>query len=222
MERDRWNQTYLRQVTARQCLCSHDLDSAHVDTRLEIQLEFLALQRQAQFALQLQSLRQFHRQFARKELHIVTPAFLGTVQRRVGVLEQRAGIRAIVRVERHANAAADAVLAPAGVAGFSHRLRHQLENAARRIGTDLAVGQQHKFISALARHRVEAAYAQAQARGHDLQQLVPDLVPDGVVDQLEAVEIDENHSYPRVVDGCAPYRQLQTVLEQRAIGEPRQ
>ncbi|MNM29420.1 hypothetical protein D3C81_399610 [compost metagenome] len=90
----------------------------------------------------------------------------------------------------------------------------------------LAVAQfrQHdgKFIAALARQRVAAAQAVLQAQRHLLQQLVALDVAERVVDQLEAVQVDEHHGQFRQLAARLDHGQAQAVLEQHAVRQVRQ
>ena len=51
--------------------------------------------------------------------------------------------------------------------------------------------QNHEFIAALAADRVCAAHAGEQPLRHGLQQVVADVVAKGVIDVLEAIQIEE-------------------------------
>ena len=65
-----------------------------------------------------------------------------------------------------------------------------------------------------------SAHRRRQALGHDLEQAVADIVAQGVVDVLEAIEVDEHHGEPRAVARRRVDRLLQAVVQQRAVGEP--
>ena len=51
--------------------------------------------------------------------------------------------------------------------------------------------QHHELVAAEPRHDVAGTQALAQARGHLAQQHVAGLMPQRVVDDLEAIEVDE-------------------------------
>ena len=79
--------------------------------------------------------------------------------------------------------------------------------------------QKHEFVAAQSRDRVPFLDTGGQPLGGDLQQTISDVVAEGVVDQLEVVEIDERQAERPLVPVCQRQRLLQTVLEQVAVGE---
>ena len=61
----------------------------------------------------------------------------------------------------------------------------------------MTIDEQHELVAAQARDGVAVADTGSEPRGDGLQQLVADMMPETVVDELETVEIDEGHGDPR-------------------------
>ena len=58
--------------------------------------------------------------------------------------------------------------------------------------------QHHKFVATETRHGVALAHGVAQTRRHHPQHLVASIVPIGIVDRLETVEINEHDAETRM------------------------
>ncbi len=82
------------------------------------------------------------------------------------------------------------------------------------------VRQKHReFVPALACDGIAGANAVADALGALAQQFVALEMPVGVVDQLEAVQVDEHHPDPTLPARRLHQGQFEMVLEQSAIGQ---
>ena len=103
---------------------------------------------------------------------------------------------AVIRMKRDTDAAADeiALLDHPRLRDRCQHLFHQLPHI---LGTRVTVDQQHELVAAQARDGVAVTDAGPEPRGHGFQQLVADVMPETVVDELETVEIDEGHGDPR-------------------------
>ncbi len=82
-------------------------------------------------------------------------------------------------------------------------------------------GRQHhrELIAAEPRDRIGRAQRVAQARRHFLQHLIAGVMPERVVDLLEAIEIEQQHGEALVIAMRAQDRLLQPIEEQRAVGQ---
>ena len=76
-----------------------------------------------------------------------------------------------------------------------------------------------ELVAAEPGQRVALAQRAAEALGDDLEQLVAVVVPERVVDLLEAVEVDEQHR-DRAVRAHALDRALDALVEERAVRQP--
>ena len=91
----------------------------------------------------------------------------------------------------------------------------------RQLGAiDIGGRQQHReFVATQPRHRVGRAQGAAQPHRHFLQHLIAGVMAERVVHFLEAVEIDQQHGEAALVAMRSQDRLLQSILEQRAIGQ---
>ena len=79
--------------------------------------------------------------------------------------------------------------------------------------------QHDEFIASLPAHRVRAAYAIHQALGDGLKKLVADRMSQGIVDVLEAVQIQKQHRDSFLVTRRQGDRLADPVVQQHAIGQ---
>jgi hypothetical protein len=189
---------------------------------LVIHHELLFQHRPAQIVLQLQLLRHARIHLRRVEQILVARA-LGVLQRRLGILEQALGVRPVRRIQRHTRARRDAQVASAQrirpLRGAGEDLLEKVDHIGRTLGT--AAGER-KVIAAHVGEDVGLPERGLQPRGERPQELVARLAPEGIVDVPEALDV-EHHDGEHVP--VAPRRRhalLQPVLEQRAVGQPRQ
>ena len=82
--------------------------------------------------------------------------------------------------------------------------------------------QHHELVAAQARHDVAGAQALLQALGHFAQQRVAGLVAEAVVDELEAVEVDEQHRKLALVATRQREHVVEQLAEHHAVGQPGQ
>jgi len=87
---------------------------------------------------------------------------------------------------------------------------------------DLAFEQHQEFVAADAGHRVADTGQLAQALADLAQHGVTAAVSVGVVDRLEAVEVDEQHGQPGRRAVHARHRGGELVLEHQPIGQLRE
>ena len=125
-------------------------------------------------------------------------------------------------MQRDADAGGDEQLVPFEMQRLRDRVK-QLLRDERRVGLRLDVRDQHgEFVAAHARDGVLLAQHGAQPRADDLQQLVAEGVAEGVVDDLEAVEIEEHHRHGMLGAAGVGERHRQPVAEQTPVRQSRQ
>ncbi len=101
--------------------------------------------------------------------------------------------------------------------------RHDPLDDAVRAALVVPLGdQQHELVAPGARDSVPVAHARDETLAGDAQQPVADVVAEAVVDQLEVVEIDEGDAERALVTVRERELLVEPVLEQVAVGEPRQ
>ena len=79
-------------------------------------------------------------------------------------------------------------------------------------------GAAHELVAAETRRRVAFSRTSAEPRRHLLQQLVAGLVPQRVVDDLEAIEIEEQPANGRRVRRACAIAWLQQLAEHQRLG----
>jgi len=209
-------------VPAHEGLDAHQTARVDFHLRLVIEEHLVLFQRAAQKGFQTQALDALARHRRRIEAVAVAPARLGLVHGHVGIADQHVQVQRIVRIQADAHAAGDEQF----MAGHRERLvehGHQLFGHLRRAILAVYAFEQHdEFIAAQARQGVAFAQARRQLPGHLLQQFVAHMVAQGVVDVLEAVQVDEQHGQLLLVARGAQQRVLQAVVEQQAVRQRRQ
>ena len=191
-----------------------------VDDRLVEDLELAALQRPAQLGLGPHAGHGAGAHRLVEQLVAPAAARLGAVHRRVGVAEQRRGRVGPRRGQGDARAHREEVLAAVEDQRPGHRGREplgDLGDAAPRVD----VGADHdELVAAQARDGVGHPHRGGQPRRQGEQHLVAGGVAEGVVDRLEAVEVEHED---RDVDALAlPAGQgvSEAVERERAVGQP--
>ena len=140
---------------------------------------------------------------------------LHVVHRDVGVLEQRVGILAVGGIERYADAGGGADLVAGDIQRPPQLLDYLLGNDRGVLGLRQLGQQDGELVPAHAGQRVAAAQTGLQARGHALEQLVALGMAEGVVDQLEAIEVDEQQRDQAAIAPRRHQRDAEPVEEQR-------
>src|SRR5437660_4972886 len=178
-----------------------------VDDRLIMHIELAGLQCRAQARFDRDALLQASVHSGTEELEVVSAAVLGLIHRRVRVSEQLTHVLAVARTEAHP----DADARHEWPAVHDNRSGECLVDAASHLVYLLgALGALHHHDELVATHAhddVFRAHCGAYALRHDLQQLVTRLVAAGVVDVLEAIQIEEQHRKHRaaalgILDGA--------------------
>ena len=128
-----------------------------------------------------------------EEPNTIATACLGLVQRQIGALQQPLRIGAILRCERAADADGGGefvfVEVDRGAQGG-----YQAVGKRSRLVPAVSPGLNHdEFIATEPRHDVIRPRLRAQAIGDRLEQEIAAVMSKGVIDLLEAVEIDEVH-----------------------------
>ena len=106
------------------------------------------------------------------------------------------------------------------------RLRHRLQHPARRDGGILRVlhfrKQHDEFIASLPADRVRSARAIHQASCDGLEKSVADRMPQGIVDVLEAIQIQEHHRRLFRMTPGQDDRLRDPFVQEHSIGQPGQ
>ena len=105
------------------------------------------------------------------------------------------------------------------------RVANCVHQAVRDLGRCRGVGllEEHaELVTAKAGERVLCSEACGHPRRGDLQQLVANVVTAGIIDELEAVQVEVEHRERLAATPCAVFRVTDTLHEQRAVRQARQ
>ena len=150
----------------------------------------------------------------------VTPGGLGLVHGGIGAAHQLFLVGGIARVQGHPHTARHVQFVPLHHRGFADGgYQPFVDDALQLVGTAHVAQQHHKLIAAQAADGVVGPHGLGQAVGHGAQQAVTDVVAQGVVHELEAVQVDEQDRHLFARDGRLRQRLAQALLAQRAVGQ---
>ena len=194
-----------------------------LDHRLVEHPQLAAVERVAQAGLELEPLH--HPRVHRLVEHGVAGAALrlGAVHGDVGVAHDVLR-RAVGGHERDADAGRHVELAVVDVERRGERLLQALGDDRGAADVLDLLEQQRELVAAVAGDGVAGAQRTFDALGDGHQQAVADEVAERVVDELEAVEVAEQHGAAELVlvAARALEAELQAVEEERAVGQPGQ
>ena len=138
----RWGDEAPLVLPAQQRLGAGDAATGAIELRLVVQAQLVALQGVVELVFKQQGVRRGRGHALAVDLNAVAAIALGLVHGQVGVAHQRDRVRAVLRVERQADAGGHAQLMFAnlhrGIEHFVHLGRHQLP-----VGLGLDARQQH-------------------------------------------------------------------------------
>ncbi len=207
-------------VPAQQRLEAGDAAAPHVDERLVVQLHLLGSERRphvdVELAVALDLLLQRRVEGAPATLAVR----LGAVEGEIGAHEEARRLDGVVGHVGDADADADlqqSLVDPEGPAQVGHGPGGQ----RLRLGPSHVAGDHRELVAAEAEDAVRAADGE-QARRDLLQQPVADEVAAGVVDGLEAVEVEIEQGAAALGRAHLAAHDLQRLLEVGPVGQPGQ
>lgn len=156
-----------------------------------MQHELSQFQRARQFLQQLQAVAGGGRHRAFEKAVAVAAGMFGMGHCRIGMRQQLVLATGVFRVQRNANAAAQAQLVVGNQERYRQRL-HQMRGQRSGIFRVCDVGHQHEFVCAQPRQAAMRAPVCVQTLGHHHQQAVAQRMTITVVDHLEAVQVDQH------------------------------
>ncbi len=217
----RLHQPEPRMLPARQRLEALHPAGGDVDDRHVVEQELVAQKGAAQVGLHVQGCR------VRDAVGIALEdggarlaQRLGAVHGHVGVAQHVLGLLVPGRAHRHADAGARLDALGADLEGIAHHVVHPIRHVDRVARVAHVVEPHGEFVAAVARQRVAFAQAGGQPARDLLEQLIARFVAEGVVDYLEAIDVDEEHGESVVVVAAQPVeRMAQQVEEERPVGK---
>jgi hypothetical protein len=205
-------------LPAHERLDAGDAATVELDDRLVVDLELAGLDRRRQVGTELEAVDRAAMELLLEDADRTDAALLRAVHRDVGVAQQVVD-RSGAGVERHADGGRDREAAPVEVEVGAQHVGDALGDGERGALVRDVAEQHGELVAAQARGDVVGAQHAGDAGGDVAQQGVARGVAEAVVDDLEVVEVEEQHRDVLIVLAGGGKRALQPLLEQRAIGE---
>ena len=181
---------------------SRDFIGGNVDKGLIVKLELASGESIAQALLEVEPLLHLCVHLGLKKTDRSAPIGLGAVQGKIGIANSLVGRRTAVLPDGDANARAYHRLVAVDLVGLAQagdNAMCQRRGLGRVRETHLHNG---KFITAHPRNGVSTAHYRAETVRCHLQQLVAGWMPERVVDDLEAVEIEQVDGHDVIAFGA--------------------
>ena len=191
-----------------------------LDLRLVGDTQLAFVERRAQLGLELLPLRRACPQRLPEHLVAGAAALLRAVHRKVGVMDQRVGIRAAIEGERDPDAARERDLAPRDRERRRERLRHPLRELRGVVAVVERRSEHRELVAAETGDRVSGTQGMLETVADLHEQLVARDMPEAVVHLLEAVEVDEEDPDPGRGPADSGERLQAAVAEERPVREP--
>ncbi|MCY1409390.1 hypothetical protein D9M71_247390 [compost metagenome] len=209
-----------RLLPAHQRLHADYLLAGQPDYGLVVQDELAVAQGLAQLGLQRQPADGQVMHAVVEEFEAVLAQGLGAVHGQVRMAEDFFRRFVAQGAGGDADAGADVELLAIDQEGRFQGAHQALGDQRRGVGSIDAVQQDGEFIAAHPRQRVALPQAGAESRGDLDDEQVAGQVAQAVVDQLEAVEVDEQHREGRLpMAAAAGHGAGQAVGEERTVGQ---
>ena len=154
-----------------------------------------------------------------EDLEAPLAVVLGRIHGEVGVAQQLVGGDAGARRDRDSDARAHRRRLIVQQEGLAQQVEHAPGRPPHLVGAADVLEQDRELVPAQPRGRVAGPQAAAQPPGDARQQLVAGGVPQGVVDRLEVVEVEEQDRDREGGAQLARQRVFDAVAEQRAVGQ---
>ncbi len=149
----------------------------------------------------------------------IAPRLFGLVHGGVGLTQQGLAILTVVGVEADADAGAGEDLLPLDQKTVGEDVQHLGGDGGGSLGVDNLLNQDHELIPPQPGHGVLFADDATQPLPRLQQQHVAQGVAQGVVDDFEAIQIEEHHRKPVPVAACVSDGVIEPVEEEGAVGQ---
>ena len=180
-------------VPAQQRLDAGDLSAHHIDLRLVVQRKLVALQRAAKCGFQGQALDRLRLDLLGEETKAVLAVVLGEIHRHVGILGQCLHVAAVGRIHRDADRSRGVALVAAELQGLAQHGQQFAGDAFDLVAFGGFFQDHDEFVAPEPRHDVARTQRAPQPAADFHQQPVAGVMAQRIVDDLEPVEIDEQH-----------------------------
>ena len=206
-------------VPAHQGLDADQAPARELQLRLVVQHELAPLQRLAQLALEPAACLRFlvHRRL--EEAELVAAVRLGPVEGELGMLEQRVRIRPVLREQGDADAGRGWISWPSRSNGLATVARILSARATTSAVWRICGCTSGEFVATQPGQRVGGADRGGDPLGDSAQQLIADGVAQGVVDVLEAVEIEQQDRNHAALAASTGQLLAEPIVQQGAVGQ---
>ncbi len=193
------------------------------DRRLVEEPELVAVERVAQCPLGLEANDHMGAQGRVEDLGACPAALLRSVHRGIGVAQERLGSVVGSTRQRDPDARGRDHDAPVRQRdGLGQRAREPFRHDPRVVFPAQALADDHELVATEPRDRVRSLQAPLDPPRDLDEQLVTGVVPQAVVDHLEAVDVEEQHGDLAGAPREAEESLAEAVEEERAIRQPGQ
>ena len=218
----RLDEAALRVAPADQGLVAFDPAVGEADHGLVVQLELPGRHGLAQAPVDFQPIAHASAQRRGIELGLAPAQLLRPVHRGVGVPDQSLDVLPILGEKDRADAARERHLPPVQDDRAADGLVELAGDARHVLGLLYSRKQHGELVAPEAGHGVRRAHRGLQPPGHGAKARVPYRVPQGVVDHLEVVQVDEQEREGLPAALALDQRHPQAVEEQLAVGKLRE
>ena len=197
-----------------------DLGRFQIHDRLEVHRQLVAFDAAAELGFEREPLQRRGVHDRVEQLIPAAAGGLGAIHRDVGVAQDVVDHGVLPLAHDDADAGGGVELAPLHRKRCDHRRLQPVGDRADLLGDGDVVDQHGELVAAEPRQHVARAHLRLQPLGERDQELVAGEVAQAVVDQLEAVEVDEQDGVARFRRaGGLSNRPLQQLAEHRAVGQ---
>ena len=189
------------------------------DLRLVVDDQLAAFQRLAQLGLEDQALEGARVHVGRVELVTAARMLLGPIERGIRIADQGLGVIAVVGIDGDAETGTKVQLLVIDLERRQEGVEDLLGDLGGVLGAVDAGQQEQEIIGAEPCHGIAPTHGADQTLADRAQDLIAAREPERIVDQLEAVEV-EDHDREQLLAAPRPLDRLgQTVIEQQAVGQ---
>ena len=148
---------------------------------------------------------------------VVPTGALGVIHRRIGIAQQRSGVLPVGREKTDANARGGVKRIAIDQITIGQVLLNLVGNAGRHHRAIDFRKHDDKFVTAQASHQIAGANGFTQAQSHFFQDLIANMVAEGVVDVLEVVEVNHHQCQAATFALANAQTLCQLRLERKAV-----
>ena len=167
---------------------------SQIEFGLEDEVELVPVESATHAVVELEALNGLRRHLLREEAERVAAPALGCVHGRIGILDERFRIVAMVGKDADSDAARDVERIPVEIEGRPEITRDPFGNNGRIAGRIDRPKSDQELIAAQPGNRVFFAGAGLESLRDALEQFIAPRVAKTIVDDLEAIDVEVEHA----------------------------